>query len=182
MSNRQVDIEQELNSLWVHSGFGDDLCYLQLMSELAVVLRKFLEHLMPDHSNEVEDVLQVCLLAVHLKRHTYVGTGWITDWLYDICVFKWMLYQRQRGRTTKPVMAFDQWSDIVLNQTLHSAHASQIDIGKISRNLSAKQRLAVERAQMGDSSVCISRATQGRHDADLHAAIKVLYKHWGHLC
>ena len=39
MSNTQSDIEQELNSLWVHAQFGDALCYRQLLSELATVLR-----------------------------------------------------------------------------------------------------------------------------------------------
>ena len=178
MSNRQADIEQELNSLWVHSGFGDNLCYRQLLSELALVLRKFLEHLMPDHSNEVEDVLQISLLAVHLKRHTYTGTGWITNWLYDICVFKCLQYQHQRGRTTTTVTAFDHWSDIVLNQALQPTHASQFTIEKIFCNLSAKQRLALEQTRLGDTSVVVSTSSQNKHGFNLHAALKVLYNHW----
>ena len=51
MSNTQADIEEELNSLWVHAQLGDALCYRQLLSELATVLRSYLLHLMPDHSD-----------------------------------------------------------------------------------------------------------------------------------
>jgi len=178
MSNTQSDIEQELNSLWVHAQFGDALCYRQLLCELATVLRAYLLHLMPDHSDEIEDVLQACLLAAHMKRHTYQGTGWITDWLYDICLFKWQRHQQQRGRSTQSVSSFDGWEDITLHQQAHAKHASKLDLGKLSRLFLPDQRTALELARLGDSSVLSNELAQKNHDMHLHAALGVLYKHW----
>ena len=178
MSNTQADIEEELNSLWVHAQFGDALCYRQLLSELATVLRAYLLHLMPDHTDEVEDVLQACLLAVHMKRHTYHGAGWITDWLHDICIFKWQQHQQQRGRSTRPVSSFDDWKDITLHQQAHADHVSTLDLGKLTRIFGSDQRTALELARLGDSSVLTKVSAQRNHDLHLHAALRALYKHW----
>lgn len=178
MSNTQADIEQELNSLWVHAQFGDALCYRQLLSELATVLRAYLLHLMPDHSDEVEDVLQACLLAAHMKRHTYQGAGWITDWLDDICIFKWQQHQQQRGRSTRSMSSFDDWKDITLHQQADANHASKLDLGKLTRILGSDQRTALELARLGDSSVLSNESAQKNHDMHLHAALLVLYNHW----
>jgi DNA-directed RNA polymerase specialized sigma24 family protein len=178
MSNTQADIEQELNSLWVHAQFGDALCYRQLLSELGNVLRHFLQHLMPDHLNEVEDVLQACLLAAHMKRHTYQGTGWITDWLYDICIYKWRLHQKRRGRSTRHAISFHQWEDILLHQPALANRSSSMDLGKFSGRLESKQRLALELARLGDSSVFSDKSKQLNHDMHLHSAVRFLYDHW----
>lgn len=178
MSNTQADIEQELNSLWVHAQFGDALCYRQLLSELGHVLRIFLQHLMPDQLNEVEDLLQACLLAAHLKRHTYQGKGWITNWLYDICVFKWTFHQRQRGRSTRSMTSFNQWEEIQLHQHAHANYASNLDLGRLSGLLKPKQRLALELAKLGDSSVMTNKSAQHIHERDLHTALQNLHNHW----
>jgi DNA-directed RNA polymerase specialized sigma24 family protein len=178
MSNTQADIETELNSLWVHAQFGDNLSYRQLMSGFACVLRAFLVHMMPSHPDEVEDVLQACLLATHLKRHTYQGTGLITDWLCDICIFKCKLHQRQRGRYIRSLPSFDHWEDVTLHQHVHENHASKLDMGKLTRLFEPHQRTALELARLGDSSVLTKVSAQKNHDLHLHAALRTLYKHW----
>ena len=178
MPNTQADIERELNSLWVHAQLGDNLSYRQLLSGFACVLRACLLEMMPNHPDEAEDVLQACLLTTHLKRHTYQGTGRITDWLCDICVFKCKLHQRQRGRHIRSLPCFDRWEAVLLHQQVHENHASQLDLGKLARLFEPPERTALELARLGDSSVLTKASTQKNHDLHLHTALRTLYKHW----
>lgn len=179
MHNTQKDIEEELKSLWVHSDLSDNLCYKQLLSEMAYLLRAFLRHLLPDHLNEVEDLLQECLLAAHLKRHTYEESGWITNWLYDICVYKWSQHQERKGRRSHPTPVFEHWHEVALNQQPHSGHASRHDTAQLMKSLSPEQKLAVNLALLGDTSVFSNLSTQQKHGAHLHKAIVSFYQRWG---
>jgi RNA polymerase sigma-70 factor (ECF subfamily) len=178
MHNTQKDIEEDLRSLWVHSELTDNLCYWQLLSEIAYLLRAYLQHLLPNHLNEVEDLLQACLLAVHLKQHTYEEGDWLTDWLYDICVYKWSLHQQRQGRGHSPAPKFEHWHMIAPNQQPHSAYASRHDTALVIKQLSPEQKMAVNLARLGDTSVFSTQAAQQKHGAHLHKAIQAFYLQW----
>lgn len=180
MSHTQKEIEEELKSLWVHSELTDNLCYRQLLSEMAYLIRAFVKHLLPHHLQEVEDLVQECLLAAHLKRHTYTNNVWITDWLYDICVYKWSQHQRRHHRSVHSATGFEGWHEIARHQQNHSAYVSRHDIARLMRVLSPTQKLAVNLALLGNMSVYSSATAQKKHSAHLHNAILSLYRLWSH--
>jgi RNA polymerase sigma-70 factor (ECF subfamily) len=66
-------IEERLRSLMLQSLAGDAAAYRKFLDELAARLRSHLRRRLGGLPDEVEDLLQELLLAVHNKRHTYDG-------------------------------------------------------------------------------------------------------------
>jgi len=64
-------IEERLRSLMLPSLAGDAAAYRIFLDELTTHLRSYLRRRLGGLPDEVEDLLQELLLAVHNKRHTY---------------------------------------------------------------------------------------------------------------
>ncbi|MFY8123730.1 MAG: hypothetical protein ACOVKB_05775, partial [Silanimonas sp.] len=63
-----------LGTLFCAGREGDEARYAQALRECAVLLRRFtgakLQRMAPGMVGDTEDVVQECLLALHLKSHT----------------------------------------------------------------------------------------------------------------
>ncbi len=68
MSN---DAETRLRALLVDGLDGDESAYRGFLRDLTQHLRAFLRKRIPQHLDDVEDLTQEILLAVHNARHTY---------------------------------------------------------------------------------------------------------------
>ncbi len=80
---------------------GDARSYRQLFQELAPVLRGLASRGFARHkagSEDVEDVVQETLLALHLKRHTWDARRPLLPWVYAIARNKLIDNLRRRGR------------------------------------------------------------------------------------
>lgn len=94
--------------LLVAANSGDARSYSQFLQEVTPVLRGIIRA--KGHSlGEAccEDVLQEVLLAIHLKRHTFVPGASVRPWLYAIARYKTVDAFRARGREiTVPIDGF----------------------------------------------------------------------------
>src|SRR5262245_52309272 len=80
---------------------GDARSYHRLLRELAPVLRGLAARGLARHklgSEDVEDVVQETLLALHLKRGTWDERQAFSPWLYAIARNKLIDNLRRRGR------------------------------------------------------------------------------------
>ncbi|WP_409563195.1 sigma factor [Hyphomicrobium sp. MC8b] len=80
---------------------GNETAYCKLLEDLARVLRKSVRRELgglgaPD--NEVENVLQDILLAIHLKRHTWDASKLLTPWVTAVARNKIIDNLRRQGR------------------------------------------------------------------------------------
>jgi RNA polymerase sigma-70 factor (ECF subfamily) len=83
------DFESVLKPLWLRAQSGDEAAYRQCLGMLAARLRGYLKRRLSGFPDEVEDLVQETLLALHLQRGTYDpsapgrwlsrGTNW---WIY----------------------------------------------------------------------------------------------------
>ncbi len=83
---------------------GDEAAYRKVLAALAPVLRSacragFARFGAPP--NEVEDVVQETLLAIHLKRHTWQQSEPLTPWVLAIARNKLIDHLRRGGRAVK---------------------------------------------------------------------------------
>lgn len=90
--------EQRLHALMVASLAGDPAAYRALLQASAQHLRAFLRRRMQQWPDEVEDIVQECLLALHNQRHTWDARLPVTAWMQAIAKYKLIDWLRRHGR------------------------------------------------------------------------------------
>jgi len=92
------DEEERLRGLLARGLDGDEAAYRGFLDGLVVRLRAFLRRRLTRAPDEVEDLLQEILLAVHNQRHSYDPAQPLTAWLHAIARYKLVDCLRRRGR------------------------------------------------------------------------------------
>ena len=82
-----------LESLMRAAQAGDKVAYNRLLSDIAILIRRFLAKRMA--ASDIEDVLQEVLASIHKARHTYDGKRPILPWIYAIARFRLTDYLRK---------------------------------------------------------------------------------------
>ena len=92
------DFESALKPLWLRAQSGDEAAYRQCLGLLAARLRGYLKRRLSAFPDEVEDLVQETLLALHLQRGTYDPTLPVSAWALAIARHKLVDLWRRRGR------------------------------------------------------------------------------------
>src|SRR5260221_3136194 len=92
-------VEDRLRSLMLQSLAGDAAAYRIFLDELTTHLRSYLRRQLGGLPDEVEDLLQELLLAVHNKRHTYDPKQPLTAWVQAIARYQLVHLLRRRSRS-----------------------------------------------------------------------------------
>lgn len=77
---------------------GDGGAYAAFLTEAAPVIRRIVAARGAGLADEVEDVVQEVLMAIHAKRHTWREDEPVTPWLYAIARYKTADAGRRRRR------------------------------------------------------------------------------------
>lgn len=91
-------VEAHLRALFVRSLNGDTAAYHAFLDALTGVVRAFLRKRLLHLRDDLEDVAQDVLLAVHNARHTYRDGEPLTAWVYAIARYKLTDFLRARSR------------------------------------------------------------------------------------
>jgi DNA-directed RNA polymerase specialized sigma24 family protein len=97
------DAEAALRSLFLRGLDGDANAYREFLQKLSAHLRAFLGKRLFGWPDEVEDLVQECLLAMHNQRHTYQSDQPLTAWVHAIARYK-MIDLCARSRSAKTSM------------------------------------------------------------------------------
>lgn len=92
------DFDADLGRLWPRAQAGDELAYREALRRIAARLRAFFRRRLQSLPDEVEDLVQETLLALHLQRGTYNIAVPVTAWVYAIARHKLVDLWRRRGR------------------------------------------------------------------------------------
>lgn len=92
------DFESTLKPLWLRAQSGDESAYRQCLGLLAARLRGYLKRRLSARPDEVEDLVQETLLALHLQRGTYDPSLPVSAWAVAIARHKLVDLWRRRGR------------------------------------------------------------------------------------
>ena len=68
-----ADFEARLKALWLRGRDGDEQAYAQALRLLVARLRSWYMRRLGDRPDDVEDLLQETLLALHLQRGTWLA-------------------------------------------------------------------------------------------------------------
>lgn len=122
---------------------GDEVAYRKVLAELAPVIRSACRSgfvRFGAQPNDVEDVVQETLLAIHLKRHTWMQSEPLTPWVLAIARNKLIDHLRRGGRAVKVPI------DDVIETLEAEAPQEQLDSQEVSVMLQAlpeRQQLIV---------------------------------------
>jgi RNA polymerase sigma-70 factor (ECF subfamily) len=98
--------EERLRQSLLRGLDGDASAYHAFLSELAAHVRAYFRKRLTGLPDEVEDLVQEVLLAIHNQRHTYDPSLPLTAWVHAIAKYKLVdLLRRRAGkrRLTEPL-------------------------------------------------------------------------------
>ena len=136
------DFESDLKPLWLRSLSGDEAAYRDALSRIAIRLREYLARRMRGVPDDMEDLVQETLLALHLQRGTYDPTLPVSSWVFAIARHKLVDLWRRRGRRDALHEPLDGIDEALLPRTVAEGHA-QRDLGKLLAELPEAQRTAI---------------------------------------
>jgi RNA polymerase sigma-70 factor, ECF subfamily len=170
-------IEERLRSLMLQSLAGDAAAYRMFLGELTARLRSYLRRRLGGLPEEVEDLLQELLLAVHNKRHTYDSKQPLTAWVQAIARYKLVDLLRRRSRGDVLTDPLDE-DDQVFATTANDAAEAQYDIAKLLRGLPDRQRLPILHVKIEGASVTDTAVRTGMSESavkvGIHRGLKAL--------
>jgi RNA polymerase sigma-70 factor, ECF subfamily len=170
-------IEERLRSLMLPSLAGDAAAYRMFLDELTTHLRSYLRRWLGGLPEEVEDLLQELLLAVHNKRHTYDPKQPLTAWVQAIARYKLVDLLRRRSRGDVLTDPLDE-DDQVFATTATDAAEAQYDVAKLLRGLPDRQRLPILYVKIEGASVTDTAVRTGMSESavkvGIHRGLKAL--------
>jgi RNA polymerase sigma-70 factor (ECF subfamily) len=160
---------------------GDSEAYHRLLSELAPALRRMVKRGLgssPLSGEDLEDVVQETLLALHLKRHTWDEQLPLLPWVRAIARNKMVDGLRRRGRTGihLPIEDFSETLGDAGGET--EGHA--VDVANVIGRLNDRDReIVVAMSLNGVSARQVAERlgmTEGAVRVALHRALRSLAK------
>ena len=156
---------------------GNAAAYRMFLGELTARLRSYLRRRLGSLPDEVEDLLQELLLAVHNKRHTYDPKQPLTAWVQAIARYKLVDLLRRRSRGDVLTDPLDE-DDDVFATTAHDAAEAQYDVAKLLRGLPDRQRLPILYVKIEGASVADTAVRTGMSESavkvGIHRGMKAL--------
>lgn len=140
----------------VASRSGDGAAYHALLQAVAPHLRAFLRRRLQQWPDEVEDILQECLLALHNQRHTWDAALPVTSWLQAIAKYKLIDWLRRHGRRGALHDEYDDNDALLANAEGAGTQAAQEaarDLAGLMLQLPEQQQAAITHTKLDGWSV-----------------------------
>jgi RNA polymerase sigma-70 factor (ECF subfamily) len=174
-------IEEELRNLMLMALDGHAASYQLLLQQTSGLIRAYLRRRLVRLPDEVEDLVQETLLAIHTKRHTYRREEPFTPWLYAVARYKMIDCLRRRSQHEALNDPFDdeiEWLAVSDNE----ANDTKKDLDKLLETLPENQRLSIQHTKLDGLSVAEAAAVTGMSvpaiKVSVHRGMKALAKMW----
>ena len=145
--------EERLRSLMLQSLSGDGASYRMFLDELSLHLRSFLRRRLTRQPEEIEDIVQELLLAIHNQRHTYDARLPLTVWVHAIARYKVIDWLRRRSRHDLLNDSLDEREELFAAPDDTGAAEASLDIAKLLQQLPDRQRLPIQYVKIEGGSV-----------------------------
>jgi RNA polymerase sigma factor (sigma-70 family) len=126
---------------------------------------------------EVEDLVQELLLAIHNHRHTYDAQQPLTAWVQAIARYKLIDLLRRRSRTDVLHDPLDEEEELFAAADAGAAEA-RYDVAKLLQELPDRQRLPILYVKIEGGSVADTAKRTGMSESavkvGIHRGLKAL--------
>ena len=172
-----MEIEEQLRTLLLLGLAADAAAYQRFLKQLSAHLRAFLRRRLAQRPDEVEDLVQETLLAIHNQRHTYRPEMPVTAWAHAIARYKlidWLRAHRAKEALNDPL---DDASELFASSDSEAALAKR-DLGQLLQTLPDRQRLPIVHVKLEGLSVVETAQLTGMSESavkvGVHRGLKAL--------
>ena len=170
-------IEERLRGPWLAAQSGDAAAYEGCLRDLAAMLRGYYRRRLAALPDEVEDLVQETLIAVHNQRHTYDPSQPLTAWVHAIAKYKYVdLVRRRAGRDALNEPLDDDLEAFAASD--HDAADAKRDLRKLLATLPDRHRRPIELVKIEGLSVAEAAARAGMSESavkvGVHRGLKAL--------
>lgn len=168
--------EALLKALMLKGLGGDAAAHAELLSRMATALRRFFARKLGSTDQDLEDLVQETLLAIHLKRETWDASQSFTAWAYAIARYRLIdLYRRRRVRRAEPIESAE---------ALFAEDAGDVsaggDVDRLLSELPERQREVLKAVKLEELSTAEAAARTGMSESavkvSVHRSLKALMR------
>lgn len=166
--------EGQLKSWMVRGLEGDAAAQNRLLCALAPLLRAFFARRLPGAGDDVEDLVQDTLIAIHTRRATYDPSRPFGPWAYAVARYKLIDHFRRHRQS----VSFEDLEGVLVAEGGQDAAGAQHDVDALLDTLSPKQAEAIRNVKIAGLSVAEAAKAQGIGESDVkisvHRGLKAL--------
>ena len=160
--------EARLRSLFVQGLAGDAVAYQAFLKDIGAHLRAFFKRRLASLPDDIEDLVQETLLALHNQRHTYQSHQPLTAWVHAIARYK--LIDLFRARGSREALHEPLEDDLLVFAASETdACDARRDVGRLLEQLPDHQRLPILHMKIEGLSVIETAQATGMSES----AVKV---------
>ena len=177
MSGMQARTSEDQLKAWMVRGLdGEVAAQNALLTALAPLMRAFFSRRMRGAGDDVEDLVQETLIAIHTRRASYDRDRPFTAWAYAVARYK-MIDHFRRQRHHVP---FEDLEQILVAEGFQEAASARLDVDSLLKGISPKQARAIRETKLDGLSVAEAAERAGISEADVkvsvHRGLKALAK------
>lgn len=174
---RLRETEASLHALFMRGHAGDAVAYRQFLQRLSTHLRAFLRRRLFGWPDDVEDLVQECLLAMHNQRHTYQTDQPLTAWVHAIARYK--VIDLLRARSSREALHEPLDDEMALfAESATDARDAQRDLQGLLATLPDRHRLPIQHVKIEGLSVAETALKTGMSESAIkvgvHRGLKAL--------
>ena len=174
---RLADTEIRLRGLMLQGLEGDAAAYHQFLKALSAHLRAYFRKRLFQRTDEVEDIVQDTLIAVHNQRHTYRTDQPLTAWVHAIARYKLIDLLRARASGESLNVPLDDELELFAATDTEAREAKR-DLDALLAGLPDRQRLPIVHVKIEGLSVVEAAQLTGMSESAIkigvHRGLKAL--------
>jgi RNA polymerase sigma-70 factor (ECF subfamily) len=164
---RVLTNEEQLRAMMVDGLDGDAAAHAALLGALVPILRSFYRRRIRDGDEDIEDLVQETLIAVHVRRGTYDRDQAFTAWLFAIARYKMIDHFRRRRR----LRTIDGVEELLVAEDFEEASSARVDVRRLLDGLPAKQAKAIRETKIDDLSVAEAAKSARIGESDVKVSV-----------
>lgn len=173
------DVDSELRALLLLALAGDNGAYGEFLTRAGARVRAYCHRRLTAYPDDVEDLVQETLLALHNQRHTYRPTQPLTPWLHAIARYKLIDLLRVRmPRSAAEVEIDDESGDQALHASDGAAAEARRDLAQLLAALPDRFRLPIVHVKLEGLSIAETSSRLGMSESavkiGIHRGLKAL--------
>ncbi len=173
------NVEDDLRALMMAAQGGSNTAYAAFLHRSSAHVRAYLRRRLSAYPDDVEDLVQETLLALHNQRHTYRPAQRLTPWLYAIARYKLVDSLRAHSpRRAIEVSLEDDAADSAFFAPDSAAAESRRDLLKLLDTLPERMRRPILLVKLEGQSVAEAARALGMSESavkvGIHRGLKTL--------
>jgi len=159
--------EDELRQLMINGLDGNAADHATLLRLLVPLLRGFYRRRANGADDDIEDLVQETLIAVHTRRSTYDRDRAFTAWLFAVARYK-MIDHFRRVRRLQPIEGLE---DVLVAEGFEDASGARLDVEDLLETLPAKQARMIRATRIEGLSIAEAAAANGIGESDAKVSV-----------